>query len=116
MVTAAIFFILSAAILGAILLSYILRGKETPKGLAFIHGPLAATGLILLVIYAITTANEHKHLESITLFCIAAAGGAVLFYRDITGKPVPKWLAVGHGLLAITGIVFLLWHTFSGHH
>ena len=116
MVTAAIIIIIAAAILGAILLFYVLTGKPTPKGIAFIHGPLAITGLIVLIIYAVTTAKHHKHLESIVLFSIAAVGGVVVFYRDITGKSIPKWLAVLHGVIALTGIGFILFHTFSGGH
>lgn len=100
-----------AAILGMILLSFILRDKETPKGLAFAHGPIAAIGLILLFIY--TFNNSPGPVESLVLLTIAAIGGIVVFMRDITNKPVPKWLAVTHGLIAVTGFVFLLVFAFN---
>ena len=102
-----------AAILGSILLSYILRGKETPKGMALTHGLFAATGLVLVIYYAISHAPGP--VESAVLFAIAALGGIVVFYRDITNKPVPKWLAVVHGVVAVTGFVFLLVFAFAGH-
>ncbi|MBD0279545.1 MAG: hypothetical protein ICV81_16520 [Flavisolibacter sp.] len=108
--TAMAFFAL-AAILGMILLSYILRGKETPKGMAITHGPLAAIGLVLLIIY--TFQNKPGPVESVVLFAIAAVGGVIVFMRDITNKPVPKWLAIVHGLIAVTGFVFLLVFAFS---
>lgn len=95
MVTASIICILTAAVLGVILLWYVVQRKPTPKGLAFVHGPLAITGLIILIVYAITTASHHKHLESISLFAVAAALGVVLIYKDLTGKKTPKWLAWG---------------------
>jgi hypothetical protein len=52
-------------------------------------------------------------MESIVLFVMAALGGLVLIYRDMTGKSIPKWLAVGHGLIAVAGFIFLLIYTFS---
>ncbi|MBD0332805.1 MAG: hypothetical protein ICV66_09125 [Chitinophagaceae bacterium] len=101
-----------AAILGMFLLSFILRNKETPKAFALIHGPLAATGLVLLIIYYFN--HGAGPLESIILFAIAALGGIVLFSRDIVHKPVPKWLAIVHGLVAVTGFIFLLIFAFAG--
>lgn len=115
MITATIICVLTAALLGGIMLSYLLQGKPIPKGMAFVHGPLAATGLIILIIYAFTTTNQYKYYESIALFAVAAVGGIVLFYRDLTGKKLPKWLGVAHGLIALTGIAFILYHTLSGH-
>jgi hypothetical protein len=101
-----------AAILGILLLSYVLREKNTPKGIVFTHGPLAAAGLILLIVYAL--GNSPGPIESIVLFIIAALGGGILVYHDIMGKQIPKWLAVGHGLIAVTGFVFLLMFAFGG--
>jgi len=106
MLIVAMSFFALAAILGMILLSYVLQSKNTPKGLAFTHGPLAAIGIVLLIIYAFY--HTPRPIESIVLFIIAALGGLVLIYKDLTGSPVPKVLAVGHGLIAIAGFVFLL--------
>jgi DMSO reductase anchor subunit len=100
-----------AAILGMILLSYILRGKETPKGMALTHGPLAAIGLILLLVY--TFNHRPGPVESTVLLVIAAIGGIIVFARDITNKPVPKWLAIVHGLVAVAGFLFLLLYSFA---
>ncbi len=111
MIYTAIAFFALAAILGMILLSFILRGKETPKGLALTHGPLAAIGLILLIIYTVN--NKPGPIESVILFTIAAIGGVIVFMRDITNKPIPKWLAIAHGLIAVTGFIFLLIFAFS---
>jgi hypothetical protein len=47
-------------------------------------------------------------LESIIIFIVAGTSGIILNYRDITGKKVPKWFAVAHGLVAITGFTSLL--------
>jgi hypothetical protein len=99
-----LFFI--AALLGIYLLTYVLQNKNTPKGVAFTHGPLAATGLIILIIYAIL--YHPKPWVSVIIFILAACGGFILMYRDITGKSIPKWLAIGHGVVAVIGFVSLL--------
>jgi peptidoglycan/LPS O-acetylase OafA/YrhL len=106
MLNTAIGFFALAAILGMLLLSYVLGDKKTPKGIALIHGPVAATGIILLLIY--TFKQTPSPIESLILFVIAALGGIILFYRDIAGKSVPKWLAVAHGLIAVCGFLILL--------
>lgn len=105
LITAILFFLL-AALLGMYLLSFILQNKQTPKGVVFTHGPLAATGLILLIIYAIF--SDAAPIISIVLFILAALGGIAMIYRDITGKSVPKWMAIGHGLTAMAGFIFLI--------
>jgi hypothetical protein len=110
MIYAIIGFFAIGALLGLFLLSFVLRTKQTPKAITLMHGFFVALALILLIFYSF---NEGPHFtESIVLFVMAALGGAFLFYRDITGKSIPKWLAVGHGLLAITGFAFLLYSAF----
>lgn len=109
LITAIILFSI-AALLGFYLLSFVLKNKNTPKGIAFIHGPLAATGLIILIIYAFF--NSPSPIVSIILFALAAMGGIMLIYRDLTGKSVPKWMAIGHGLTAVIAFIFLLIFTF----
>ena len=95
-----------AAILGATLLSFVLRNKNTPKSLTIIHGLFAATALVFLITY--TFGNKPGPVESTILFVIAALGGFIMVTRDLSGKSIPKWLAVAHGLLAVTGFIFLL--------
>lgn len=95
-----------AALLGIFLFSFVLKGKETPKAVTFTHGPLAAIGLLLLIIYAIQ--YSPAPLASLALFAIAAVGGLVMIARDLTGKSLPKWLALLHGLLAAAGLILLL--------
>lgn len=100
-----------AALLGIYLISFVLMNKNTPKGVVFIHGPVAALALILLIIYAVT--HQPSPWLSIILFALAAVGGFTMVYRDLTGKTLPKWLAMGHGLLAVVGFISLVFFTFS---
>ena len=106
MLYTAIAFFALAAVLGMFLISFVLRGKETPKGVVFTHGPLAVIGLVLLVIYSFR--QSPGPTEAIVLFAIAAAGGLVMVWRDLTRRTVPKWLAILHGLLAVGGFIYLL--------
>ncbi|MBK0404819.1 hypothetical protein I5M27_17640 [Adhaeribacter sp. BT258] len=106
LIYASIGFFALAALLGMYLLSFVLKGKETPKTIVFTHGPMAVVGLVLLIIYALK--GGPNPTESLILFVLAAAGGLFMVFRDLTGKPIPKLLAVGHGLLAVTGFIFLL--------
>jgi hypothetical protein len=99
-----------AALLGLYLISFVLRKQETPKAIAIVHGLFAATALVLLIIHTVQTGADL--IQSIVLFVIAALGGIILFARDITGKSLPKSLAVAHGLIAVTAFVFLLFYAF----
>lgn len=95
-----------AAILGLYLISFILTNKETRKGVAFIHGSIAGLGIICLLIAALK--YQPNLWVSVTLFILAALGGFYMMIRDITGKTLPKWLALGHGLIAVCSFVILL--------
>lgn len=99
------------AIIGMYLLTLVLKNKKTPKAAAFIHGAFVGLALILLIIYV--SRNAVAPVASLVLFIVAALGGFVLIYRDLMGKPIPKWLAVGHGLIAVTAFIFLLVHAFA---
>lgn len=99
-----------AAILGAVLLVHLLQNNTIPKKLAMTHGIFASIGIVLLVIYA--TFNSPKPIVSIVIFILAAAGGITLVHKQLTGKPLPKLVAVGHGLLAIIGFITLVLFSF----
>lgn len=100
-----------AACLGIYLLTFVLQSKNTPKGITFLHGPIAGTALILLIGYALI--HSPKPIISILIFIGVAFGGLVLIFRDFTGKSIPKWLAVAHGFFAFLGFLFLLLFAFS---
>lgn len=111
MIISAIALFSLAALLGIFLLTFVLRGKQTPKAVAFTHGPLAAVGLVLLIIY--TFLHSPAPIESLLLFVIAAAGGFVLIALDLTRTSVPKGLALLHGLIALSGLILLLRFAFG---
>ncbi len=95
-----------AMMLGMILMSYVVGKKETPKAAVLAHGLFAVTTLILLTVYIFR--DGPSPWESYLLFIMAAMGGIIMVYRDLTGKEVPHALAVAHGMIAMAGVVFLL--------
>ena len=106
MLIGALGFFAVAALLGMYLLSLVLREKKTPKSIAVIHGLFAATGLILLIIYPFF--YQPAPIVSLGLLAGAAMGGGLFLYKNLAGQPIPKWLALGHGSVAIIGIVTLV--------
>lgn len=96
---------------GLYLLTLVLRKKETPKALSFVHGLLAVIGLVMAIVYCVN--HPPGPLTGTVLFVIAALGGVILIYQDLTGKKIPGWLGILHGLIALTGLFFLLLFAFQ---
>jgi peptidoglycan/LPS O-acetylase OafA/YrhL len=110
MVITAVVLIALAVFLGGYLLSYVLQQKIPPKAIVFAHGAAAILGIVVLLIFALTTEKHHKHWDSLVIFSIAAIVGLYLFSRDIRHKSVPKWLAVVHGMVGLGGLAWILIH------
>ncbi len=100
-----------AAILGMVLITHVLSNKTPPRGVLVFHGLFAGTGILLLLIYM--NGNAPGPMEAAILFVVAALGGFIMLARDLRNKPIPKWLAVAHGLLAATAFTFLLIFAFG---
>ena len=99
------FFVL-AAVLGAYLLSFILRNKKIPIKVVMIHGLFGAIGIILLILYPFY--YNPAPITSLVLFVAAACGGFTMMFMSKSGKTVPAWMAAGHGMVAIIGIITLI--------
>ena len=103
--TSIVFFAL-AILMGITLLTFVMQGKKPPRPLVFIHGPLAAAGIIILTAYILS--SVYGPTASLYVFIAAALGGFFLAYRDFTGKTIPKGVALIHGMIAVTGFILLL--------
>ncbi|RUR07520.1 hypothetical protein [Legionella sp. km772] len=90
---------------GAYLITYVLEGKNTPKGVAILHGAVGSLALITLLIAGF---YFHVLLKVLIIFIAVAIGGIFLAYYDLTGKKIPQILALGHGAMAIIGFIMLL--------
>ena len=87
-------------------------GRERPPtALALVHGLVAATALVLLIIAALGAGAASPTLPwiSIAVFVVAALGGAYMFLgKHLRGEPLPGKVVVLHGVLAVTGFALLL--------
>lgn len=106
---AAILFVLAA--LGGLTMAGIrLSGQpRPPTWLALGHGAIAAAGLISLIYAAATESIPTLAQIALGVFVLAALGGAAIFTLfHLREKPLPIPLVLGHGAIALTGIVLLL--------
>lgn len=99
------------AVIGIYMLTLIFKDKAAPRSTRFIHGLFVVIAFALLIIY--TRRNKPEPEDSLVLFGIASIGGVVLVYKDLTGKAVPSWLALTHGLITLSGFIFLFVFAFN---
>jgi hypothetical protein len=107
MLTSAIFIFVIAAAFGLMLITRVFRGTPRPMGIIIGHGIFAATGLMLVLIYVIQNAEKSPML-SLIIFGVAALGGFLMLFIDISGKTIPKGVAIIHALAAVTGLILLV--------
>jgi hypothetical protein len=101
-----------AAVMGlTVAISIFNKKPETPKGAVYTHGALAATGLVLLIVYMMNNPDNYPQI-SLILFVVAALGGFVLFFNDMKKKPGPVGLVIIHALVAVAAFVLLLTFAF----
>jgi hypothetical protein len=80
-----------------------------PTWLALGHGTIAACGLITLIYTAATQPLPTLAIASLGIFVFAALGGITIFALfHLREKPLPIPFVLGHGALAVTGLVLLL--------
>jgi hypothetical protein len=82
------------------------------KPVVYSHGLVAATALVLLIVYGVQNPDRFPRL-SIILFALAAIGGFYLLFNDLKRKPGPVAVAVIHALTAVVGFVTLLLFAFN---
>ena len=111
MLTAAILFTLTA-LGGATAASFPLRGlPRPPTWLALGHG-VAAIASFGMLAYA-ATGQSLALLEQLAvgMLGLAAVGGLTLFLGfHLRGKPLPVFLVIGHGVVAVAAVA-LLWYS-----
>jgi branched-subunit amino acid transport protein AzlD len=96
-----------AAVMGLRVITALIQKKDTPKNIVYLHGILAASALVLLIVYSLQNPERYPK-TSLIIFILAALGGFYLFYWDMKKKPGPVGIAVIHALAAVTAFVILL--------
>jgi hypothetical protein len=99
-----------AAAGGLTIVAFYKRGKLSLP-LALVHGALAASGLVVLIIAA--AQGQTTTLGNVALggFVVAALGGLYLIYSHLTSNKLPKPVIGIHAAVAVISFLLLL---FSG--
>lgn len=98
-----------AALGGATMAVLHFRGRAMPPVmLATLHGILAASGLVVLLLAVVRDGASGLPTIALLLFLAAALGGFALLGFHVRGRAQPSALIVGHGLLAVAGFLVLL--------
>lgn len=104
-----------AAIGGATMAAIRFRGQPRPPAwLAMLHGFIAAAAVTLLLYASLTVGLSLLANTALALFLAAAAGGAYMnleFHSKLL--PLPKWLVLVHGAIAVAAYLLLLAATFA---
>ncbi len=96
------------AALGGVTLAYMrIVKKDVNLPVAIVHGILAATALVLLII-AVTQAGGSGLTAALIVFLIAAIGGFTLLSFHLRMRPMPVPLVLIHGGVAVTAFIILL--------
>ena len=91
---------------GMVALAKVLKGEKPARAVVLLHGLFAAVVVVLL---ALDYYNGNSAVGlSLVLYIAAAVGGYYLLFKDLTGKVIPKGMAVGHALIAVASTVILL--------
>ncbi|ADJ27983.1 hypothetical protein [Nitrosococcus watsonii] len=100
---------LAGALGGVVMATRSFRGQEIPWLLAAAHGVLVASGLVLLIAAVILGTAPGILKVALGLLIVAALGGFYLLSFQVRQEPHPRQLIVVHALLAVTGVLLLLW-------
>jgi predicted membrane channel-forming protein YqfA (hemolysin III family) len=98
-----------AAAVGLTMALAVFQGRFPPVASAVVHGALAATGLVLLIIAVCVHRVVGPARWALGFFLLAALGGFILaFAYHARRKNLPANFVVGHATLAVIGFLLLL--------
>lgn len=104
-----------SAVGGLVMAAIRFKGAPRPPSwLAMLHGFLSAAALTLLIYAALTVGVPLMAQLAIGLFLLAAVGGVVLnLAYHLNSLPLPKWMILAHGSVAVVGFLLLIAATWS---
>lgn len=109
MFNVAVLLIAAAAIIGIYMAVQHFKGRTPPKaGIAILHGLLAVSGVIVLLLGVWEIGFGTAHTWALLLFGIAALGGLYLVSHHMRQRPLPNSVIVIHGLVAAVAFLVLL--------
>lgn len=98
----------AAAVAGLTFAANYLKSSKLPLGLAAVHGLLAASGLVLLIVAVVTGESSTLGLAALIIFIIAALGGFTLLFNHLTKGKLPRPLIAIHAIAAVVAFLILL--------
>ncbi len=109
MLIASIICFVLAAIMGLSMLANWLTRKSASTTIVYLHGGTAVLGLIFFILYVLDEGVSNVVFPFI-LFGLAILLGAYVFYRDQFKNQQHLALAIGHAILAVGGLIMLLFY------
>jgi hypothetical protein len=98
-----------AAAVGVTMAIAAFQGKFPPVASAILHGVVAASALVLLLIAVFVYGAAGPAAWALGFLLVAALGGfGLAFGFHARKKPLPKGFVAGHGLIAVIGFLLLL--------
>jgi glucose uptake protein GlcU len=105
----AVLLIALGAVLGLYMAVQHFKGRTPPKaGVAILHGLLAVSGVIVLLLGVWEIGFGTAHTWALLLFGVAALGGLFLVSHHMRQRPLPNGVIVIHGLVAAIAFLVLL--------
>lgn len=108
LLTIAVVLFVLAAVGGAIMAGRILRSESPPRAIVLGHGLAAGTALLLLVIAVAQGPTGTAVYAGLVLLVLAALGGFFLLSYQARGTFPPRAAVLGHGALAVIGVLCLV--------
>lgn len=108
MATTALILFVIAALGGLVLAGFHFSKRPLPTSLALLHGALAATGLVFLILTVIRSTTAGPLGLSLGILVVAALGGFILFSSHLRKRALPTPLVLIHAAAAVAGVVILL--------
>jgi glucose uptake protein GlcU len=109
MFNVAVILIALGAVVGLTMAVQHFKGRTPPKpGVAILHGLLAGSGVVLLLLGVWEMGFGTLHTWALVLFVVAALGGLYLVSHHMRQKPLPGGVIVIHGLVAAIAFLVLL--------
>ncbi len=114
MLVPAVILFATAAVGGAYLAFVRARsGQNPPLAVAIVHGVLAASGLITLLVHVVRAELPTLPTVAAGLFVVAALGGFALVATHLRRTLISLALVGVHAVAAVTGFVLLVWAAFA---
>lgn len=97
-----------AAVGGVVLALLRFTGRSLPSGLAIVHGLLAASGLVALVMVIARSHASTAGIVALALLVVAALGGFYVASFHLRRRAIPLSPMLLHAVAAAAGFATLL--------